>query len=49
MSIDSVVTAHSTCDLFGVLVRALTAKVMVMGLNPDVYDKYKSEVLCTVQ
>jgi hypothetical protein len=37
MSIESVVTTQSTCDLFGVLVRALTAKVMVISLNPNVH------------
>jgi hypothetical protein len=47
MSIDSVVTAYSTCDLFGELVRTPTAFVIVMGSNPDVHVKSTSEVLYT--
>ncbi len=49
MSVESVVTAQSTCNLFGVLVRTLTSKVMVMSLNADVSEKYVSDVLCAVQ
>jgi hypothetical protein len=47
MSIDSVVTALFTCDPFSILVRALTAKVMVMSSNPKVYKILVSEVICT--
>ncbi len=49
MSIKSVVTDHATRDLFGVLVRALISKVMVMSLYPDVSENYIGKLLCIVQ
>jgi hypothetical protein len=49
MSINSVVTDLNTRDLFGVLVRALISKSMVMSSKSDVTENYINEVLCTVQ
>jgi hypothetical protein len=40
---------HIICILFGVMVRALNAKMKVMGLNPEIHGDYYSEQLCTVQ
>jgi hypothetical protein len=49
MSIKPVVTDHTTRDLFGVLVRALISKVMVMSLNPNVSENCIGKLLCIVQ
>jgi hypothetical protein len=49
MSIKSVVTDNSTHGPFGVLVRAMIAKVMVMSLNPDVSENCIGKLLCIVQ
>ncbi len=49
MSIEIVITTHIIRILFGVMVRALNAKMKVMGSNPEVQVDYYSEELCTVQ
>ncbi len=49
MFIQSVITVEFIPDLVGVMLRALHAKMKVVGQNPDIYEKFKSDELCTVQ
>jgi hypothetical protein len=49
MFIESVITTHVIRILFDVVVRALNAKMKVLGSNPEVHVEYLSEELCTIQ
>jgi hypothetical protein len=49
MYLESVITAHFICELFGVVVRALNILIKVLSSNLDVHVEYLNEELCTVQ